>query len=194
MAVTHSTLLLCNTHTMCQRFMTVRRQPRSIAKGGHETGCGVCQQHASRSYRAGGTVRLSPAHLPLCCYPELTVHRHACSSAHHYAIQQGDVRHVHRPQLVIQGILGSEEAAEHHTEVNARGFSTSFRQRLTCRDADGKDATVRQVRSGMKDNLGILTKMSLTSWPQHDVLSACACTLHPALLPSWQCLGSLSAS
>ena len=86
--------------------------------------------------------RLSPAHLPLCCYPELTVHRHACSSAHHDAVQQGDVRHVHRPQLVIQGILGSEEAAEHHTEVDARGFSTSFRQRLTCRDADGKNATV----------------------------------------------------
>ena len=164
-----------------------QEQPQHIATGCHDTGYGMCRQHASCCHLAGGQVRSSPAHPPLCGYPELTMHRHACSSTHHDAVQQGDVRHVHRPQLVIQGILGSEEAAGHHTNVNIRASPCTcsfFRQRLVCMDADRQDAAVRQARLGMEDDLGILTRLSLTSWPQHCVLSGC---LHPALLPSRQC-------
>ena len=92
------------------------------------------------------------------------MHRHACSSAHHDAVQQGDVRHVHRPQFVIQGIFGSEEAAEQHTGVSIRGVfntSSSFRQRLSCMDAGGKNAAGHHLWRGMQDDLGILTRLIL---------------------------------
>ena len=53
---------------------------------------------------------------PLCCDSVLAVHRHACASAHDYAVQKGDVWHAHGPQLVIECVLGSEEAAQHFSE------------------------------------------------------------------------------
>ena len=54
---------------------------------------------------------------PLCCDSVLAVHRHACASAHDYAVQEGDVWHAHGPQLVIECVLGSEEAAQHFSGV-----------------------------------------------------------------------------
>ena len=59
--------------------------------------------------------------LPLCCYPELAVYRYSRPSAHHNAIQQGDVRHVHSAQHVIQRVLRAEEAAESQNSAHLLG-------------------------------------------------------------------------
>lgn len=75
-----------------------------------------CNSKPWCSWPSGHVLPRHPhAHSPLCRYPEPTMYRHACPSAHDNAVHKGDVRHVHGSQPVIQAVLRSEEAAEHHT-------------------------------------------------------------------------------